>query len=197
MQAAIQAREELSEAAKAVVAMRQAQNLDALEVAWKEFLKRIDRTWNKAEGHYYRSPKWHSWSEKYACLRTKDPLLLYLRQSRNVEEHSIEPIAIRQPSRLTLDGIPDASGHKALFIKEMRMENGHVYIDTGGTPAVMNFSPGHIRLVPVTQRGVTYQPPTMHMGRAVDSNDLLGIADLAFNFYKAFLEAADEKFITN
>lgn len=61
---------ELERARRAAEAMRQTQSLEDLEEQWKEYLRRLERVWNKAENHFRKSPKWHSWNGRFKrCAR--------------------------------------------------------------------------------------------------------------------------------
>jgi hypothetical protein len=46
-------------------------------------------------------PSWSRVESEISHLRKKDPLLLYLQQARNVDEHSIQEIATDWDAKLT------------------------------------------------------------------------------------------------
>lgn len=158
---------------------------------WSDFLTQIDRTWNKCEAHFKKSPKWHGWASKWGKLRTADPLLLYLRQARNVDEHTTDPIHEKRPGGV---GIGPAKGD-SLYVHEMRIENGQITKLHTDVPVKFTIFSGQAGPVPVKNRGVTYSVPDSHLGKKVDSPDFKTLASLAYDFYKSALTEAEAFFV--
>lgn len=185
---------ELNLAADLLEEMSRAQNLDQMEALWKRFLHHLDRVWNKAEAHYSSSPKWDNWRGKYISQRRKDPLLSYLINARNVDEHSIAEIAQQLPGMFMINP-PQFGG--TLKIDRLTIENGIIEEFRSSTGAKIYFEPSQLRLLPVTNHGRTYNPPTMHQGRPINPNDVLGAAQLGISFYREFLSAAEVYFVSS
>ena len=51
-----------------------------------------------------------------------------------------------------------------------------------GKPFGVEVTPGHSRLLPVTDRGVTYSPPMEHLGAAIENDSPLAVAGLAIDY---------------
>ena len=103
MQHSEQPRIELKSARDAMESMSNAKALDEFEEGWKEFLRRIERTWNKMHSHFGKSPKWTGWQSKYESLRKNDQLLSYLVNARGAEEHTVDAVVSTTPGGITIN----------------------------------------------------------------------------------------------
>lgn len=169
--------------------LRSSKTLAEFEENWREYLQRLERVWHKANDQYRRSPSWRGWMGKYKTLRDQDPLLRYLTNARNADEHSIQDITKQLPGGV---GIRPAEGN-VLIVKEMRIENGKWWINSP-SPITIVFSPAKTRLLPVENRGVRYPVPDLHLGSALNSNNVIEIAERGLSFYENFLVEAEAKF---
>ena len=137
------------------------------EKAWRSFLRRIERVWTKTQAAVHRMPGWKKIDSNTSHLRRSDPLLSYLQQARNVEEHSIQELATDWNAKLTAVQI-----------------GAHIH---------MSWQPWDRALLPVTNRGKKFDLPRIHMGKSIEP--LLGkgkaetivVAELALRFYVEFL----------
>lgn len=141
----------------------------SFESAWREFLQKIERVWNKAQAALAGQARWGKLESEIAHLRNTDPLLRYLRHARNADEHSIQPVATEWQANLRATAV----------------ESGHVKLE---------WKPWDRPLLPVRNRGVTYEPPTTHLGRSLvemrrDSRlaEPVFVAELALRFYRELL----------
>ena len=137
------------------------------EKAWRDFLHRIERVWVKTQAAVHGLPNWQKIESEVSLLRRKDPLLLYLQQARNVDEHSISELAKDWDAKL-----------KAV---------------QKGNKVQLSWQPWDRPLLPVKNRGVTYDPPKTHMGKSIEHLKGKGkaeprvVAELALRFYCDFL----------
>ena len=137
------------------------------EKAWRSFLHRIERVWTKTQAAVHRLPRWQKIESEISHIRKTDPLLNYLQQARNVEEHSIQELATDWDAKLTAVQV--------------------------GTEVQLSWQPWDRPLLPVTNRGVKFDPPRIHLGQSIEP--LLGkgkaetriVAELAMRFYVDFL----------
>lgn len=182
---------ELDKALKYIAEMESAHNLDDFEEAWKSYLFRIERCFNKAQAHFKKSPKWDAWWGKYKKLRTTDELLAYLINARGAEEHSVEEIVGRNGGGI---GINPAHG-SSMYIESMTIDGaGNVNIRSPQALKI-EFIPERMTLLPVRNRGRDYSVPSTHLGERINANDVCGVATLAHGFYSQFLSAAEEYFV--
>lgn len=141
--------------------------------AWRDFLQSIDRVWNKTAAMCKGEKCWPKLKSKYERLRKTDPLLNYLIQARNVTEHTISPVVKEWDANIRAHQIPGA----------IRIE-----WDKWDRP-----------LLPVTNRGVTFQPPKMHLGKPMVYYKRPGVeepklaAELAMYFYVGMLNEVSSK----
>jgi len=141
------------------------------EVCWREFLQKIERVWNKAQAGMHDQPGWKQFEMEIERLRKNDPLLRYLRHARNADEHSIQAVA----------GEWDAN------LRTSQVASGSVMLE---------WEKWDRPLLPVTNRGVVYEPPREHLGQSLADKLKKGVAepivigDLALHFYKSVLENA-------
>lgn len=182
---------ELERARQAMEAMRKASSLEVLEEAWKDYLRRLERTWNKSVNHFGKSPKWNGWQGRYLKLRKNDPLLAYFINARGADEHTVSEITQRHQGGTALKTGSDGG---PVFVEKMTIVNGQI-TELKGTGFYVEFSPAHVALLPITNRGVEYPVPTTHLSQPINPQDLLDVAEKGVRFYADFLEQAEEFFI--
>lgn len=133
------------------------------EKAWREFLHRIERVWIKIQAGVHNMPDWQKIESEVKGLRKKDPLLNYLQQARNVDEHSISDVV---------------KDWKPRFEAKQK-----------GDKVELSWKVWDRPLLPVKNRGVVYNPPNSHMGKSIEHLKQKGkaeprvIAELALRFY--------------
>ncbi|SKC78198.1 hypothetical protein SAMN05445504_2353 [Burkholderia sp. CF099] len=157
--------------------------------SWQDFLIHIERTWNRAEAHFAKSPKWNGWKSKYENLRKQDPLLSYVRHARNADEHSTQSITKAGPKGI---GINPAVGNR-LHLKNMHIGKGKISFETD-IPVSIKIIHGEARAVDVIDRSVQYPVPNSHLGKGIDPK-LATMAELVLDFYKDTLTAAEDFFV--
>jgi hypothetical protein len=190
MQRSPQPQIELDRAAEAITAMETAGDLDTFEEHWKEFLRRIERSWNKTIAHYGKSPKWSGWCSKYERARKIDPLLSYLINARGAEEHTVNEITERSGNSIAIN---PAFGNE-LYIESLTINQGKIDIKSP-MPIKIDFQPARTRLVAVVNRGKTYNVPTSHLGQAVDHENVIRLAQLAQSYYTDAISSAEAFFV--
>lgn len=181
---------ELARARDAIQAMRNAKTLDEFEDHWKAFLGRLQRVWNKAASHFRQSPKWDGWKGQFQHLRDTDPLLLYLVHARNADEHTVQEILGKEPPGI---GIGPAEGNW-LRIERMVVKDGNFFVKSLH-PVKIVFFPERTKLLPVTNRGITYPVPTTHLDKPVDPMNVIAVAEAGAQFYEHFLFEAEKFFV--
>lgn len=136
---------------------------------WREFLQKIERTWNKTEAGVSDRNDCKLILDQTRNLRKTDDLLVYLRHARNTDEHANHDIA--------RDWVGDLRASPA-----------------EPTGIRIEWNPWDRHLLPVMNRGVVYQPARVHLG--VSFADQLGkgvaepviVGDLALQFYLKTLQ---------
>ncbi len=168
--------------------MSSSESLEAFEDHWKEFLRRLERSWSKAEAQFGSNERWSGWQGRFSRARKKDPLLSYLRHARNADEHTIAPITERKESQLLIRAAgPEGRSH----IKRIRIgEDGMLMIEADGS-LELSFQPYQSFLLPVVNRGNSFPVPTRHLDSAIDPTNVLSIAKAGLEYYSNFLAEAE------
>ncbi|MEQ6916558.1 hypothetical protein [Halomonas aquatica] len=183
-------KQELDRAKEQIEAMENSESLDDLEHHWALFLHFIERVWNKSQAHFKHLPAWEGWKGQYENMRRRDSLVSYLRHARNADQHSIEEITGRLPGATT---IRNSSG-EPITIKKLNVTGGGQATYEADGPLDVDFTPSKVKLIPVTNYGTTFNPPTIHHDQPVDPTDVIGIAKTGAAFYEDMLDAAIRKF---
>lgn len=148
---------------------RQIGDFASFDSAWREFLQKLERVWNKAQAGVHEKPGWKTLESQFVKLRTDDPLLSYLRHARNADEHSLQQVSTDWNANLRVS-------------------------DTAPGSVRVEWDPWDRPLLPVRNRGVTYNPPREHLGQSIEDRLKKGaaepvvLADLALHFYRNMLD---------
>ena len=155
--------------------------------AWSEFLNSIDAAYNcygQSTGVCQRSVEWF---KELSRLRKSDPMLQYLWQARNADNHGIEAPAEFVPGRLSMGGDRDFGFSREISIKldfDERTLTQHIQARSlDGKPISLKTAPPKALLLPVENRGVTYQPPSSHLGQPLTTLNPIDVGDLALRYF--------------
>jgi hypothetical protein len=181
-----QPRTQLAKAQASLESMRNSISLDAFEGHWKDLLHHVERVWTKSLHKYDSYQGWRALKAKYESLRNNDPLLSYVKNARDADEHTVNEVVDREPGGI---GINAAEGN-ALYIERMEFGGGKISIKSPQRIRV-DFIPGKIRLLPVIKRDRTYDVPTTHLGDALDPNKVVEVAQKVVTFYAGFLDEVE------
>jgi len=190
MQKSQQPHVELERARSSINTMQASNSLDEFEENWKDFLHRIERVWNKTANHYGKSPKWNGWQGKILKLRKDDQLLSYLINARGAEEHTVDDVVGRQSGGI---GINPAEGN-SLYIEHLSFNGPNIFIKSPQKIKVEFFAARTV-LLPIKNRGRVYPVPKNHLGKQVDSSNVIQIAEIALEFYRKFIEEVEQAFV--
>jgi len=137
------------------------------EKAWREFLHRVERVWLKIQAAVHDMPGWQKIESEVTKLRNEDPLLSYVHQARDVDQHTV------------LDVVKDWDPQFKATQKGNKVE--------------LNWTAWDRPLLPVKKRDVVYNPPDSHLGKSIEHLKHKGnaeprvVAELALEFYCGLL----------
>lgn len=149
------------------------------DIAWREFLQSVDRAWNKVLASCKNEKNWPKLKSKYEKIRKDDPLLKYMYQARNVSEHTISEV--------------------------INDWNPNLQAKPGIGSIQLSWAPWDRPLLPVTNRGITYNPPKKHLSKPIKHyrderpgvEEPRVVAELAMIFYiKMVTDISNELFPT-
>lgn len=183
---------ELDKAKKSADEILTSKNLTEIDDHWKAYLNYIERIWNKAQSHFKKSPKWNNWQGKYVQIRRNDELLSYLINARGAEQHTVEEITQQQRGGFGID--PVIPGGEVVINNMIFGKRGDPVRISLGTDAIITTIPAMVKLLPITNRGVTYEVPKKHLGKDIDPRNLNEITIAGIKFYEDFIIAAENFF---
>lgn len=184
--------EQLKKASVEINKMKDSKSLDEYEEHWKDYLHNLERAWNKLTSHLKKSPKFQGWNRRGQIekLRKQDNLLSYLVNARGADEHSIEDITAKESGGI---GINPAEGN-SLTLTNLKIDGGNISFESDQAVRI-DFFPGKIRLLPITNRGRDYEVPTQHLDKALTSSDPVELSELAVIFYTEYFKEAESYFV--
>jgi hypothetical protein len=180
----------LEKARAALDRARDSASFEEFESSWTDFLISLNAIPVVLERGARSVPKNQQWwfSKKKPQIND-DPLLCYLHQARNVDEHGLEPTTARLPGGIGLGRNQD------VYIEHMsggpQGVVGRVHT-LGGEPLRVGITPPHCRLVAVTDDrfGTTFEPPIEHLGKPLESTMPVAVGRLALAYYEALVAEA-------
>lgn len=182
---------EIRIAEKAIERMEAATNLE-IEDEWKNFLGALERIWRKVERACQPQVNtFQPWQGEYARLRKKDQLLRYLKNARDVEDHTIYQTLkeMESESLITIGGPGDA-----VYIKKLNIDRGKIVEYDGSHPLTFTYKPERLELTRVKNNSKWYNPPLNHLGKPINDQNPVAIAKLGLEFYKDFSKKVTDKF---
>jgi len=185
-----QSKQELHAAQLALQGMRAATNLEEFAIWFRGFLDRIEKVWVKAERECQPSlAQFEPWQRVFKKLRRDDQLLMYLRQARNADQHSIQHMTQELLGQLVLVIPP-------LGTVEVQIDETRQQLTVKGECQIAVQRGRSYRLLPINNRGRVFDPPSQHLGENLPKNDALLVAEKGTAFYEDFLAQAEAKFFS-
>ena len=164
-------RRELELAWESAEAMRNTGDYEIIEGNWRRVLNHLEKIWKKTERccQPFRQ-RFQPWQKTYSDLRDNDSLLMYLKQARHVDNHTIQDVTY--------------------------VIHGTIQSTPSGTPSLLWSGPEPV-VGPVTNYGVTYDPPTYHLGHKLDTRDPRLLAVHGCNFYAEYFTRVHDTFFAS
>jgi hypothetical protein len=170
---------EFDKAKELIVLMSSASNLEEYEEHWKEFLHKLDRGFNKLRDLYKNEKRAQQILNSIYKARTSDPLIAYLMQARNSDEHSMHQITEKMDGYTKIiGGAGGGTIDSGVIEGGMRPSN----LKFKGNLEVQ-FQAEYLSIIPIISRGQRYDPPNICFGENVSSQIPHQIAIIGLNFY--------------
>jgi hypothetical protein len=186
------ARVRLDKASGALKRVEASRTFPDFQSAWTDFLVALNSIVFVLEKGARGNPQSQQWYGGKKTFGRKDPLLRYLHQARNADEHGLEPVAERMPAQ-TFIGAPGQSVNvKSLIVDD----NGNInaqFEPVNGVLPTIKFVPPHAVLIAVSddRYGETHDPPKSHLGRPLLSTSPAAIAKAALEYYSSLIDEAE------
>lgn len=177
--------------ARAVKALQQVgRNPIVFEDHWTDFLVHWKGAYNKVQQAAKDTPQEVQWFGGVNRERREDPLLRWLFEARNDEEHGLirsavnspEMIRFRTKSDVVLKSLELRPGSSPRFLAE---DGSEIEVEIGP------HQPAESSLQPVKERnGTTVPPPTSHMGHEMAPRPLIA-AELGLRWLESLVATAE------
>lgn len=184
-------RAELARAKAALEQLKSAKSFVEFEDKWRDLLGYLEKCWNKSalECNHVKN-QFIPWQGTFVKLRRKDPLLSYLKQARDSDNHSVQEAIDRVPGGIGGKFVNPRGG----YINSLAI-TGDGSIHYQGDPLTINYFPEKVEVRSVVNFGTTYEPPKYHRGTRLHSQkDPLEIASHGISFYENYLDQIERKF---
>lgn len=172
------------------------------EIAWSQFLSQVTRVYSKLEQGAKGCKASEPWFGKKRHERRNDPLLSYLQQARNCDEHTIEHITQRKVDSLTAHFPPTNECRVAFeFMVDDQGKRHYRNIEfkspNGGIERVEYANPD-VELVTIkdARSGKMFHPPETHLNKPIIDRSPKGIAILAVAYLEQIVEEASKLSLT-
>lgn len=184
-----QAKTRLTDAEEALNELVLATNFKQAERAWRAYLVAVNSIYAKLEQGAKGDTKSDTWYGNKKHERIKDPLLSYLHQARNSDQHSIAITAGQTPPNT------DGMGRQLKFNERTELfkfqahdpKTGKLNAEGEGLFAGPTLKPLKVR-----NRGVDYEPPRQHLGKEIPFCDFAdGLAKHAIPYLKSLIAEAE------
>jgi len=168
-------------------------NFSEFESAWTDFLLATQGIHSALELGAMTNPQSRQWYGGKKNERRKDPLLQYLHQARNADEHGIEPIARHNPGHIGI-GVGGETVHIDKLIIDGSGNMTAKFHPVDGKFPTVEFAQPRAELVTVVDSrfGDSFDPPKEHLGTAVNDSSPAGVARVGLSYYEALVEEADK-----
>jgi hypothetical protein len=199
--AAVDAARECLDRAKAeLVAMQKADSFKKMEEGWSNFLTMANRVYVKLEQGAKVSGPSKGWFGLKRHERKVDPLLKYIKNARDVDEHGLQRITDRQDGGVGVK-FPTATNDAPVRVKSGSIGGGQISfeLEDPNTPVVIEIVPSAVKLVEVINHGDRYQPPEEHMGQPISRihpvahPHPVAVASLTVSHLEALIDEAESR----
>jgi hypothetical protein len=158
------ARDRLRKAGTILRRVADTKTFPEFQSAWTDFLialNTITFVLEKGASSNAQSRQWYGGKKK---IGRKDPLLRYLHQARNADEHGLEPVAEHRPGHIAI-GV----GGESVHIRSLTFSAGQItgsFDPVDGKLPTIHVAAPHVALITVSddRHGEKFDPPKEHLG---------------------------------
>ncbi len=185
------ANDRLTRAKRGVANVQNSRNFHEFEQAWSYLLINGNAVHSILEKGAMADPRSRQWYGGKKRERRNDPLLSYMHQARNSDEHGLEPVARHNPGYLGI-GMAGESAHIGRLTTGARGEITELRMNPTPGPVTIAQIPPHPELIPVIDDrfGTKFDPPKEHLGAPLADISARAIAKLWVDYLSALVEEA-------
>jgi hypothetical protein len=188
------ARNRLERAREAFGRIEASRDFQSFEPAWTDFLTATNSIYSILEQSSKGDVRDRQWFGGKKRERREDPLLQYVHQARNADEHGAEPVSAYEPGGFFIGKRGESVHIKRMVTGPSGVQEISLEPVDGALPTIGLIVP-RVKLVPVRDEryGDTFNPPTEHLGRPLDDTSAKGVAALALRFHEALVDEAESR----
>ena len=172
-------------AKKAVDELETCTNFDAFNDIWYVFLVSAKNIYTVLKQGAKITPQCRQWFGARNQERLSDPLLRYITEARNDDEHGLEPMVDQYGNTYIGNGTAvKIIGTNNAFAPKLRALDKK--------PIAIEEVAAHIKLIPVRDRSKsTFDPPSSHLGQPVVDQSPLNVARLMLAYLIGLVKGAE------
>ncbi|MBB4101455.1 hypothetical protein [Sphingomonas kyeonggiensis] len=184
-----QAKVWLKKAESSAEALRKADQFDAIESAWLDFLIAAGTIYLKLESACPGTGPVNGWFGRVREERKLDPLLRYIHHARNSAQHGIEdstdPDALEWRADLAGRAVVFRGEHPPISMEWESAAGGVISIDTFEKRRIVG-------LKAVFDRGNSFDPPTSHLGQSLPPFlEPINVASMGLKYLRDLVATAE------
>lgn len=189
----------LAKAKRALLGCRRSRSFGEFASHWAEFLIHTGGVLNALDAGSKETPQGRQWYGKIKREGRTDPLVSYMHQARNVEEHGPEPTTRNAPTSVEIGaaGEPIIISNMRFGPELLRDPIGYlsgrvINAQTGALPTIKH-TPGGPELLTVADPrfGNAFDPPKEHKGRPIKKTDPIRIAEVYVTYLAELINEAE------
>ncbi len=159
---------------------------------WSDFLSHLDAIYNCLGQSLGGQSESKIFFDRMIRDRKQDQTLNYFWHARNSDNHGIEKPAEFREGQLKVGG-GDPNHNSRVHSVSFSTVPGEEFLSVtpmDDKPVRLEILPPRYDLLPVVDRGVTYQPPTVHQGRRFETDSAIEIGGFALAYFRRKLTDA-------
>lgn len=182
----------LRAAKKALNDLAGCQSYDAFADVWYVLLFSAKGVYTVLEQGAKISPKSRAWFEDKARERRSDPLLQYLYEARNTDEHGIAPVLEHAPGQLNIGVMKPGFSTRFQVNGSLGLGKELEITPLDEKPLLIELTSACARLTQVHDRhGRPYDPPDSHFGQPITSQRPAAVAELWIAYLESLIQDAE------
>jgi hypothetical protein len=187
------AKEKLQHAREKVSAMTAATDIRILARLWEEFLTLQQQVFLRLSKAFERGHS-KSWSDAVINEKRSDDMLRYVMHARNADEHGINSISEANMGKVTINPRQGMTLSVNRMVVDTRGPTPIIAMDPEtAANATITFIPASVKVLPVRDRGVDYNPPTSHLGDPIISSPI-SIAEMTISYLEKKIHEGETRF---
>jgi hypothetical protein len=179
----------LRAAGKAISDLENSKHYTEFSDTWFVFLTAWKSVYTVLEQGSKVMPRSRQWFGNQSAIRRNDPLLQYLYEARNDDEHGLGEVIEHVRGQLNI-GV-SRPGFSSAVRFDKPIGQGITATSLDNLPVLVEGILPHAKLTRIHGRGRNYDPPTIHLGTPLISNLPIPVAKLGLAYLERMVAEAE------